>query len=211
MAVALIPRKYYCSANASTLSSGITISGVQQITTKFQHYSNNGLDYKLVINTSTLVKNIPSDAALAFGQLLFTWPSQLVFPTQVHLQMTSLCPTGLSATAGEVGLGTVIASGASATLGAVGATCEDIMDGTTLSNHVAATTLVSKKANVPNNDFSEQAGGGSVSGFIDGTAGTSQCFLNVASTWDQTSAENFSFQANIVIYYQLLGGAFGAE
>lgn len=211
MAVALKPKFLPCTANPATLSSGITISGLQQVTTRFQHYTYDNLDYKLVINTSTFIKSIPSNAALAFGQLLFTWPAAIVYPLQAHVQLTSTTSSGAASTAGEVGLGTVVASGANATVGAVGATSEDIMDGTTLSNMVASTTLVSKKANVPNATFSEQAAGGASSGFIDCTAGTTTCNLQLASTWTQTSADTVNFQANIVIYYRLLGGAFGAE
>jgi len=209
MAVPLRVKPVYCSA-AIAASTGITITDTPQlVTTKFQHYTNDGITYRLVINTGGLRANAASDAALGVGQKLFVWPSAIISPVFTQIKMTSLAPTGLSATGGEIGLGTVIASGANATLGAVGATSEDIMGGTTISNHVATTTLVSKKANTPGGlkAYTEVL----PTNAIDCSAGTVGCFFNFATTWDQTSAENFAFQANIIITYMVLGSDFGVE
>lgn len=210
MAVALKVVPQFCQA-ATAASSGITVTGTPatNIVTKFDHYSRDNMLYRLVINTNTFTTNIPSDAALAFGQKLFTYPSAIIQPLGTTIKMTSTCATGLSATAGEIGLGTTIGSGANATLGAVAAGAENVMEGTTISNHVAATTLTSNKAGVPVVAFDHGATGSY--GIIDATAGTSVVYANVASTWDQTAAEDVTWQMNIVHHYLVLGLGFGTE
>jgi hypothetical protein len=210
MSVALKPKAAFCTANGGTLTSGVTQQDPSaKFLSSFQHYSYDNILYKLSFATTTLVVNQPSDAALAFGEWVFTYPVGLVTPLVTHVQMTSLCPTGLSATAGEIGLGTTIGSGANATLGAVGAAAENVMEGTTISNHVAATTLVTKKFNVPTVGFDH--GATAAAHTIDATAGTSKVYVNVASTWNQTAAENVAWQVNVQHFYMFLGTNFGAE
>lgn len=207
----------YCQA-ATAASTGITVTNVPavNICTKFDHYSYDGIKYRLAVSTANFRKNIPADAALGFGQKLFVWPSAVIRIDSVQMKTTSLCATGLSATAGEFSLGTVIGSGANATSGALGATAEDILEGLTISNHVAATTLTMKLAGTPVANFDHGAGtissGANVAGgILNATAGTLACHLNMFSTWDQTAAENVDFQANIILTYTILGSDFGVE
>lgn len=217
MAVAVKSKTSGFVTKNNTLTSGITKQdSTQDIVTYLQHYSYDGIMWKVAFQTTTLLKSIAADAALAFGEHLFTLPTAVVKPIAATLVTTNLCPAGLSATAGEYGLGTVIGSGANATIGAVGATSENIMEGTTISNQVAATTLTMKLHNHPVLAFDH--GAGTISsgtnpgaGVIDATAGTSKVFLNLASTWDQTAAESVAFSAKGVLYYMVLGADFGIE
>lgn len=194
-----------------TLTSGITKSDPSLKICDLLAAYTDGFTHKVYLRVNTLVKNIPADAALAFGEKIFSYPAGtgLIQPLETHVKLTSLCPTGLSATAGEVGLGSVIGSGANATLGAVGATAEDIMEGTTLSNHVAATTLTSKKANRPVT-FGDH-GATTTVGLLDATSSAVSAHLNIASTWNQTAAENVTFSATIVHWFRVLGTDFGVE
>lgn len=67
-------------------------------------------------------------AALADGALVYTFPAVpcLVRGVYVSGTLTAATETGTP----EIGVGTLIGSGANATLGAVGATAEDIIEGT---------------------------------------------------------------------------------
>lgn len=210
MAVALKPSAKF-GKKSSALVSGITSTADDKtkILSKFQTYSYDNILYRLAFSTVTFGKVIGSDAALGFGQDLFTLPTGIIAPLHTTLKMTSLAPTGLSATAGEVGLGTTVATGAIATLGAGSAAMENVMEGTTLANHVADTTLVSEVANTPVAAFDHGAAGSF--GVIDATAGTSKVYLNLASTWNQTSTESVAFQVDGVFTFMVLGSDFGVE
>lgn len=196
-------------SGASTLTSGITIpSGPQDVLTKFKVQSGDNIHYRVIFETSTFAKDIPSDAALGFGVKLFTLPAALVLPLETQYVLTSLAPTGLSATAGEAGLGTTVASGAVAVLSGTAA-FENISEGRTLANHVATTTLVTEVVTVPPLLYVQSA---TVNpGVIDASAGTTDVFFNLASTWNQTSAEDLAFQVSGVFNYKVLGSDFGAE
>jgi hypothetical protein len=197
-----------CKGN-NTLTSGITIpTGAQAILSKFQHYSSDGIHYKLVFETNTLAKDIPADAALGFGEHLFTLPAAIVQPLEMLYQFNSLAPTGLSATAGEVGFGTTIASGAVAVLSGTAA-FENISEGRTLANHVAATPLVTEAITVAPTLYAQSA---TVNpGPIDASAGTTKVHLNLASTWNQTSSEDLAFSVKGVFHYKVLALDFGVE
>jgi hypothetical protein len=210
MAVMLKPKPLFCTKN-ETLTSGVLKQDYSKpIVSRFEHYSYDNLLVRLVVETNTLEVDIPSDAALGFGEHLWTYPECVFQPISTTMLMSSLAPTGLSATAGEIGMGTLIASGANATLGAVGATAENIAEGVTIADHVAATALVSYNNAPPVAAFN--AGAGSVSsgvnigagGAIDATAGTTKAHFNVASTWNQTSAENIAFSVKIVHTFLIL-------
>lgn len=193
----------------NTLTSGITKSDYSRPIAEQTFFNVDGREVVVAITVNSLIKNIASDAALAFGEHIFTYPSGIgiIQPLYTSVKLLSTCPTGLSATAGEVGMGSVVASGANATLGAVGATCENIMEGTTLSNHVAATPLTSKKGNfaVAFGDHGATSG----TGVLDASAADVKAFLNLASTWNQTAAENVTFSATIVHRFRVLGTDFG--
>lgn len=188
----------------NTLTSGITLATPDtNISQLLSLTTSNGVNYTAKVRVNNLKKTISADAALAFGEHIFTFPLGLIKPNWASLYLLSTCATGLSATAGEIGLGTVIASGANATLGAVGATSEDIMEGTTISNHVAATALTSRKRNTPV-AYGDHGATGDF-GVLDGSSTAKKCFLNIASTFDQTAAEAITFGGIITLNYDYMG------
>lgn len=191
----------WVSAN-DTLTSGITKSDPSlPIAQIVEQFSPDGIRYRTVIRVNELSKTISSDAALGFGEHIATFPEGIIRPIGGFVSMASTCETGLSATAGEVGLGTTIASGAIATLGAGSAAMEDLMEGTTLSNHVAATELLSVKANDSVVAGTQGATGPAI---LDGSGTAKKIHLNLASTWNQTASEAVVFSALVTVDWEFV-------
>lgn len=183
MASVAVPYKFKSVTVNNTASTDITLLNTPDsnfIRVLEQHWDGND-NYSTYVETAPFSFVCAADAALGIGQKLFTFPEGQIQGLGGNIYMESLAPTGLSATAGEVGLGTVIATGAIATLGAGAATMENLMEGTTISNHVAATTLTTKKSNV--------AVAPAATGHPDGTSTALSCHFNIASTFNQTSGE----------------------
>jgi hypothetical protein len=191
----------WVSAN-DTLTSGITKADPSlPIATVLEQFSPDGIRYRTKIRVNNLKKAIAADAALGFGEQIASFPLGIIRPVGGYIALTSTCATGLSATAGEIGLGSTIASGAIATLGAGSAAMENLMEGTTISNHVAATALVSRKAN----NAVANAGAAFGTAVLDGTATAAKIHLNIASTWDQTAAESVTFGGLVILDWVYLG------
>lgn len=189
-----------------TLTSGITkVDPSLPIAKIEEQWSVDGIRYRTRIRVNSLKKAIASDAALAFGEHIASFPKGIIRPIGALVVLNSSCPTGLSATAGEVGLGTTIASGAVAVLGGtVG--FENLMEGTTLDNHVAATPLVSRKQN---DSVVRGTQGATAPSLIDGSATAAKVHLNLASTWNQTSQESVTFGGIVMLDWEFVGT--GAE
>lgn len=192
----------------NTLTSGITKADASKPISEILDFIVQDREVMLYLRVNTLRKAIAGDAALAFGEKVFSYPSGLgvIQPLYTTVRVSSLTPTGLSATAGEVGLGTTIASGAVATLGGTPA-FENVMEGTTIGNHVAGTTLTSKLGNCAV-AFGDHGAAGNF-GVVDATAAEAGVHLNIASTWDQTAAESVAFSATIVHRFRILSSDFG--
>lgn len=213
MAVALKPKQVAPTLN-NTLTSGITLaSGVQDIVAYAQLYTYDNIRYKYVLRTNALTK-ATTNASLGFGEHLFTFPTGVIRPIGGTLKVASVTATA-AGTAGEWGAGTTIASGAIATLGAGSAAMENLLEGTTISNHVAGTTLTMKNASQP--VAYGDHGAGSISsgvnvgagGVFDNTAGTKKFYLNGASAFDAVGT--ITFTAYVAFMFDFLGTDFGIE
>ena len=143
-----------------------------------------------------------SSAALAVGQKLGSFPSGtgIVRPRWGSIKMVSTTDAAQAATAGEIGLGSVVGSGANATLGAVGATSEDFMEGQTIANHVAATELTSEEAGEP---------AAVTAGFFDASASAVDLFFNFATTYDNASTNTTQVAADIVVGFEVISENYG--
>lgn len=191
----------WVSAN-DTLTSGITKADPSlPIAQVLEQFTPDGIRYRTKIRVNNLKKTIGSDAALGFGEHIGSFPLGIIKPVGGYIALTSTCATGLSATAGEIGLGSTIASGAIATLGAGSAAMENLMEGTTISNHVAATALVSRKANNAVANASAAFG----TAVLNGTSSAVKIHLNIASTWDQTSSEAVTFGGLVIVDWIYMG------
>jgi len=189
-----------------TLTSGISkVDPSLPIAKIEEQWSVDGIRYRTRIRVNSLRKAIASDAALGFGEWVASFPKGVIRPVGALVVLNSLCPEGLSATAGEVGLGTTIASGAVATLGGTVA-FENLMEGTTISNHVAATPLTSRKQN---DSVVRGTQGATAPALVDGSSSAAKIHLNLASTWNQTAAESVSFGGIILLDWEFVGT--GAE
>lgn len=131
----------------------------------------------------TLVSAV-DNAAKAGGAELFTFPVGYVTILNARIEGTlSTSVSDLTSTAGEIGLGTVVGSGAAAVLGGT-STFENILEGArpALSNMTAG------------NDLAVKAGGTIRTASIGSFAAAASCFLNLASTWG-----NVASAADVVI------------
>lgn len=177
---------------ATTASSGITWTTIDR--PKAVEYRD-GIVRKTVITvpafswTTTL-------ASKGIGQKLYTFPEGFILPLAARVQMNTTCAD--NATAGEVGLGTTVASGAVSVLSGTAA-FQNILDGKTLSNHTAATALAT----------SVTAAAGGTSGTqdaIDGSATAAPLYLNIASAFGGTGGGVLN-SATVTVWWIDLGDA----
>lgn len=202
-----LDRDVYVEVN-NTLTSGITKADPSKPISEILDFYVDGRDAVLYLRVNELQKAIASDADLGFGEHIFTYPSGLglVLPGPTSYLMTGSCPTGLSATAGEIGLGSTIASGAVAVLtGTAG--FHNVAEAQTIADHVAATPLTIEEIAWPDVPF---AGGQTVPADVrDASAADVNVHFNIASAWNQTSAETYTFSVDIVHHFKVLSSNFG--
>jgi len=192
----------------NTLTSGITKSDASKPISEIKNAFSDGFTNIVHLKVNELSIASASSASLAFGEHIASFPSGsgIIVPLHASILLVSETATGQAATAGEVGLGSVIGSGAVSTLGGT-ATFEDIMEGTTLSNHVAATELVSEKFNRP--ILYGDHGATAAASFFDASAADVKIHLNLATAYDNASTAAHTFSADIVLWYQVHGENFG--
>lgn len=155
------------TANVGTANTGVTAV----------EYGD-GVDHTTVLTVSvTDAVDIADNAALADGYLLYTFPAGLIVVEQAYMTMAlSVASTEAQADTPDVGLGTVIASGAVATLDGTG-TFEDLLTGQTAadSNGTATVALANPTAGVP---------------FLIPAASAHTVHFNIADTWaDDTGGD----------------------
>jgi hypothetical protein len=154
----------------TTATAGSVGTGVTAV-----EYSADGINFTTVLTLTAVSITIGDNAALSMGALIYTLPAG-----DVAIKASS-CSVGLNLTTGtptsdtpEIGLGTVVGSGANATIGAVGTTSEDIMEGVVMAD-IAGTA----KANMDQRPMDMLAGAAHT------------VYLNFADTWadvDDTTA-----------------------
>lgn len=93
-------------------------------------------------NDQSLIES-GDNAAKAGGLEILSMPAGLIIPLGAKIVTGTIVGTQTDAnnTAGEVGIGTAVGSGANATLGAVGATAENFMEGATIGNMTAGAAV----------------------------------------------------------------------
>lgn len=149
---------------------------VSGITAK--HYQIAPGSYKSVLSGSFTVQG--ASAAIASGKQILDLEKCHVIVDKAVIDLVAT-PDGAETGTPEVGIGTVVGSGANAVLSGVGATAEDCINGT------ATTQLAGASAK---STFLE------IAGEIDGKDGSSiakDLFLNVAYTASGTALTTFAF------------------
>jgi hypothetical protein len=163
-------------------------------TTQVAEYGN-GIDRTTYLTLTNFAVGTSADnASLAIGALLYTFPAGAFVFESAHVDVGLTLADAVQTNTPELGLGSVIGSGANATLGAVGATCEEYFEGTATAN-VSGTHLVGTK-------FPTTAG----IPIIVATGGVHALFLNVAVAWANLTAPSaVTANGNIVLKWQFMG------
>lgn len=140
-------------------------------------------------------------AGAAAAKCLVPPQALYVFPTGVHLQEVSYMSIALTATgtavSPEIGLGSVVGDGsANATIGAAGATMEDIMEGFVVADTVTHAAVTNGPV-------------GATAGILTGislnkAADSKNVFLNCAGTWNLDNTGNLTASGTIVIKWTSL-------
>lgn len=126
------------------------------LTTAYPAVSRNTTNTTAIVNSPSPARRtrvtVPSgvtliasgdNAAKAGGVAILSFPAGKIIPLGAIIVSGSIVgdQTDANNTAGEIGLGTVVGSGSNATLGAVGATSEDFMEGATIGNMTAGAAV----------------------------------------------------------------------
>jgi len=133
---------------------------------------------------------VADNAALADGYLLYTFPAGAINIKSAHMDMEVNHADGESAAgAGEFGLGTTMASGANATLGASASTDEDIC-GPLASVDTADAAVSTVLAGA----------------FVGDDTATHACYFNVADTWGDVAGTDLDADivGTVTIHWTLL-------
>jgi len=121
-------------------------SGVGAVAAEGTLVSESGVG-KLHVTELTFTKTTSiAGAALADGARCYTFPAKKVAILALQVDATLTAPT--DTTAPEIGAGTLIGSGANATLGAVGATAEDLIEGTADEAFAVGGTAASRSGSI---------------------------------------------------------------
>lgn len=139
------------------------------------------------------VGNSGDNASLALGALVYTFPAGVIAVNSASLAVGVTLADAVQTDTPEIGLGTVVGSGVQATLGAVGATSENILEGAATADVAGTVKLVSDipTANVP---------------LIIAAASAHTVYLNLADGWaDLTAASALTATGSIVLNWTYLG------
>ena len=169
-----------CTANLGTVGSGSTVV----------EYGD-GYSHTSVITVNTTLPNIPGGASLGLGKLLYTFPSNAHALWVSYMSMAITQTTGhINANTPNVGLGTVIASGAISVLSGT-ATFQDIISGTNAANCTGTATV---------NALAPTAG----APFIKLSGGTHTVFFNAAAAWAASGDPAALLTGTVVLNWNFL-------
>lgn len=180
------------TTGASTTSSGVGTPGTGVTAAE---YGDSRFHMSVLTLTNVAVGTIAGAGNAAFGALIYT------FPAGVHLHKVSYMSVGLT-TAGatktdtpDVGIGSVVGSGAQALLSGVGATSEDYITGQTAADVNGTATLVGPV--------------GAVAGLMTGislnkAADVKAVYLNAADGWDAGAAGALTATGTVVLTWEKL-------
>jgi hypothetical protein len=175
------PRAAKTGQPLATASSGITWSGIDRPRT-IEHKSGEIHRTRIIVPAFSFATTA---AAKAIGQQIYQLPEGFILPLAANVRLVSTTGATTAATAGELGIGTSVASGATALLGT--AAWANVLGPQTLSNHVAVTALTTQIAGAAGNT----AGSMDVLNSTD-SADPVELYLNIASTYSGTGGVTVS-------------------
>jgi hypothetical protein len=155
----------------------------------FQHFT------KLTL-TAFAVGTGADAADLALGAVCYTFPAGAIAILGGSVKGIFDQASHGTITDGEVGLGTVVGSGAVDTIAEVGATSGDVMLGRALGSYVLGTTVVTASGNpVTTGGITTIASG----------ASPRTVFLNIAASWPNiASAEAVTFTGVVTLNWRII-------
>jgi hypothetical protein len=170
-------------AQAGGSAAGTVGTGVTAV-----EHSSDGKNFTTILTLTGVAFTIGDNAALADGALIYTFPAGAVVINSASINVGLSLTTGTPTTdTPEVALGTTIASGANATLGAVAATAEDIC-GPAVADDVAGTAEVLTTG----------------SSFVIEAAAAHTVHLNYADTWADVDDTAATAAGTVAINWTLL-------
>lgn len=173
-------------AQLTSLNVGTVPAGVIAI----EH--GDGFNHTTILTLAGLAAVIGDNASLALGELIYTPPAGALLINSAYMSIAiTAADTVNDADTPEVGLGTVIGSGANATLGAVGATSENIMLGQVAANISGTATVktVEPTAGAP---------------LVIEVGDAHAVFLNYADGWANVTTTAVTISGTVVLNWQFM-------
>ncbi len=170
-------------------SDGVGAVGSSSTTTATETFDGSLYTTVLDVTAFPIMATIGDNASLAGGALLYTLPAGDILIEGGVLVGTVNAEASVQTDTPEIGVGTVVGSGANATLGAVGATCENV-----LGPFVAASV----------NDGAVSGANATTGPFIQASASVRTLYLNAADGWADRDAGTvpLTFTGQIVIKWR---------
>lgn len=170
------PRAATAGQPIATASAGITWDTIDRPKT-IEHRTGEIRRTRIIVPRFSFATTA---AAKGIGQAIYQLPEGNILPLAINIKTVSTTGATTTGTAGEIGIGTTVASGAVAVLSGTPG-FENVLTGQTIASHVAQTALTTTKA----------AAAGGTSGTMDVIDATDslnpvKLHLNIASTFSGT-------------------------
>ena len=193
------------AAQFSALTTATNVGTVTSDTESATEYGDGINHVTKIAMTSFVIGTSADNAALAIGAKFYTWPAS----TDVYVDHTVIdggitCAISVTTETPEVGMGTVIASGANATLNT--GTWEVFMDGGATRLPTSGGDQVAVAPDVAGAAF-RKVSLSTASPVIKASGGAARdVFLNIAVTWaDVTAAGACTFTGNVWLNWSIVG------
>ena len=142
--------------------------------------------YKTVLTCNYTLPAIAGGAALGVGRKAMSFPAgERIVSSSTYSMAIKQTQGNITADTPETGLGTTIASGANATLGAVGAGAENISEGSATADCDGTAEVVTKTTQL-----------------AIATADSHDVFFNVADTWASSGDTGALISGTITIWWR---------
>lgn len=144
----------------------------------------------LTLNNFVVGALASASAALAMGNIIYTLPAGAQFTTVAYKSISLTCPG--TAVAVDLGIGSLIGSGAQSVLSGVGATAEDYLTGVATTTSSSGGTVVAQMVAVSAAIATNIAGS------------VKDIYLNGAGTWNSNNTSSLLATGNISFKYSLM-------
>lgn len=152
-----------------------------------------GYNHTTVLTLSAVAVTIGDTENLGVGALIYTLPvgAQVIKAADISLAVSASDVANQTDTP-EIGLGTVLATTAQATLGAIGTTVEDILEGVAVAN-CNGTAKVDSDISSP-----------TTAGVLSKTGGTKTIHVNLAGTWANGDVQTATISGTATLHWATL-------